>query len=89
MLETNGYQKFSVGRKMQAQRLYDSLRRQGRETLRAFFARENMAVADLIREGVRLSAEQRAYQMLCRRGLSEDRITQVRAYVSAAHGAEH
>eukprot|EP00969_Alexandrium_andersonii_P165910 7331981-Alexandrium_andersonii.AAC.1 len=47
VLETNGYQKFSVDRKMQAQRLCGSLRRQGRETLREFFARENMAVADL------------------------------------------
>eukprot|EP00969_Alexandrium_andersonii_P308911 13652314-Alexandrium_andersonii.AAC.1 len=65
---------------MQAQRLCDSLRRQGRETLREFFARENMAVADLTREGVTISTEQRAHQMLRRCGLTEDRSMQAVSY---------
>eukprot|EP00969_Alexandrium_andersonii_P356329 15446320-Alexandrium_andersonii.AAC.1 len=47
-----------------------------------------MAVADLTREGVAISTEQRAHQMLCRCGLTEDRITQVYTYVSATHGMD-
>ena len=78
-LRENGYQEIRVDRKSQVQAVYDRIVRHPRETVQAYFARENIAVADLLKERADVSADTRVHNMLGRSGLSDDRVALIYA----------
>ena len=86
-LRANGYAEIRIDRKTAVQQAYDAVFRSSRETIQSFFTRENIAVADLMREKADISQDTRTHNMLGRSGLTDDRIALIYATCGRTDGA--
>ena len=84
-LERSGYKKPSLDCKLLAQKRYEAVLRRPHQSLLDYFAVENMAYADSLKEGLTIDKDRRAYNMLLKSGLNQDQINHIYGYV---HDAE-
>ena len=80
-LEKSGYKKQSLDCKLLAQKRYEAVTRRPHQSLLDYFAVENMAYADSMKEGVTIDKDRRAYNMLLKSGLTQDQINHIYGYV--------
>lgn len=78
LLEGKGYRKEALDRKLLATRRHDTLTRRPYQ----FFALENMACADAVKEGATVDKDRRAYHMLTKSGMTDEHINRVYAFVN-------
>ena len=80
-LEKKGYKKETLDKRLLANRRYEAISRRPGQTLQGFFATENMAYDDVVKAGVGIDPDRRAYHMCTRSGLTHDQINHIYGFV--------
>ena len=80
-LEQKGYKKDALDKRLLANRRYEAVARRPGQTLKDFFATENMAYADAVKAGVGIDPDRRAYHMFIKSGLTDDQINHIYSFV--------
>ena len=70
-LVKKGCKKDALDKRLLVNRWYETITRHPGQTLQNFFATENMAYTDVVKAGVGIGPDRRAYHMSIRSGLTD------------------